>query len=99
MTTPVNSKSAPKVPSAKMLKLAVPFLGVLGALQGADPNIVSTALVGATRGLDMTGGLVALAASISTLALAASVDHDRLVGGPSRPPPGAHGRISFRGCW
>ncbi len=73
MTTPVNSKSAPKVSSAKMLKLAVPFLGVLGALQGADPNIASTALVGATRGLDMTGGLVALAASISTLALAASV--------------------------
>ncbi len=73
MTTPVNSKSAPKVPSAKILKLAVPFLGVLGALQGADPNIASTALVGATRGLDMTGGLVALAASISTLALAASV--------------------------
>ncbi len=73
MTTPVNSKSAPKVSSAKILKLAVPFLGVLGALQGADPNIASTALVGATRGLDMTGGLVALAASISTLALAASV--------------------------
>ncbi len=73
MTTPVNSKSTPKVPSAKMLKLAVPFLGVLGALQGADPNIASTALVGATRGLDMAGGLVALAASISTLALAASV--------------------------
>jgi len=61
------------VPGAKRLKLAVPFLGVLGAIQGADPNIASTALVGATRGLDMSGGLVALAASISTLALAASV--------------------------
>ena len=68
-----NATKAAKVPSAKILKLAVPFLGVLGALQGADPNIASTALVGATRGLSMEGGLVALAASISTLALAASV--------------------------
>jgi len=73
--SPKSTQSAKpaKVPSAKILKLAVPFLGVLGALQGADPNIASTALVGATRGLSMEGGLVALAASISTLALAASV--------------------------
>ena len=53
--------------------LAIPLLGVLGALQGADPNIAATALVGASRGLGMTGGLAALAASISTLALAATV--------------------------
>ena len=52
--------------------LAVPLLGVLAALQGADPNIAATALVGASRGLGMTGGLAALAASISTIALAAT---------------------------
>ena len=34
--------------------LAIPLLGVLGALQGADPNIAATALVGASRGLDST---------------------------------------------
>ena len=50
--------------------LALAFLGVLAALQGSDPNIASTALVGAARGLDM--GSTSLAASISTLALAAT---------------------------
>ncbi|MEP6561742.1 MAG: MFS transporter, partial [Nakamurella sp.] len=45
----------------------------MAAIQGADPNIASTALVGVSRGLDMAGGLLALAASISTLALSASV--------------------------
>lgn len=49
------------------------LLGVLAGLQGADPNVASTALVGAGRGLDMSGDLLALAASISTLALSASV--------------------------
>ena len=49
------------------------LLGLMGAVQGTDPNIASTALVGASRGLGMTGGLVALAASISTLALSATV--------------------------
>lgn len=49
------------------------LLGLMAAVQGTDPNIASTALVGASRGLDMTGGLLALAASISTLALSASV--------------------------
>lgn len=49
------------------------LLGLMAAVQGTDPNIASTALVGASRGLDMTGGLLALAASISTLALSATV--------------------------
>jgi hypothetical protein len=53
MSTSTKKSKPAKVPSAKMLKLAVPFLGVLGALLGADPNIASTALVGATRGLSM----------------------------------------------
>ena len=46
------------------------FLGVVAAIQGTDPNIASTALVGAARGLDLTN--TSLAASISTLALAAT---------------------------
>jgi MFS family permease len=54
-------------------RLAIPFLGVLAAVQGSAPNIASTALVGASRGLDMVGGDQALAASVQTLAIAASV--------------------------
>lgn len=52
---------------------AIPFLGILGAVQGSAPNIASTALVGAGRGLDMSGSTLALAASMQTLAIAASV--------------------------
>ncbi len=52
---------------------AIPLLGVMAAVQAADPNVANTALVGASRGLDMSGGLLALAASISTLTLSASV--------------------------
>ena len=54
-------------------RLAVPLLGVLAAVQGAAPNIAATALVGASRGLDMVGGQQALGASMQTLAIAASV--------------------------
>ncbi len=57
----------------KVSALAVPFLGFLGAVQGSAPNIASTALVGASRSLDMTGGTQALAASMQTLAIAATV--------------------------
>ena len=53
--------------------LAVPLLGILAAVQGSAPNIAATALVGASRGLDMVGGDQALAASMQTLAIAASV--------------------------
>lgn len=53
-------------------KAAIPLLGFLAAIQGVDPNVANTALVGATRGLNMSGSTVSLAASISTLALAAS---------------------------
>ena len=52
--------------------LAVPFLGLLGAIQGACPNIASTALVGASRDLGMVGSTQALAASLQTLAIAAT---------------------------
>src|SRR5664280_1381389 len=54
-------------------KLVVPFLGLLGAVQGSCPNIASTALVGASRSLHMAGSTQALAASVQTLAIAATV--------------------------
>lgn len=71
-TTPPAGASAaqPAQNPVKKPALALAFLGVLAALQGTDPNIASTALVGAARGLDM--GSTSLAASISTLALAAT---------------------------
>ena len=56
-----------------MSKLAVPFLGFLGAVQGSCPNIASTALVGASRSLHMAGSTQALAASVQTMAIAATV--------------------------
>lgn len=56
----------------KVSKFAVPFLGLLGAVQGTCPNIASTALVGASKALDMQGSTLALAASVQTLAVAAS---------------------------
>lgn len=45
----------------------------MAAIQGTAPNINSTALVSLTRDLGMSGGEVALAASIQTIAIAASV--------------------------
>ena len=53
--------------------LALSLLGVIAAIQGSGPNISSTALVGASRGLDMVAGTQAIAASAQTLAIAASV--------------------------
>ena len=52
--------------------LALVYLGLLASIQGADPNIASTALLSAGKDLQF-GGLDALAASVSTLALAATV--------------------------
>ncbi|MFM7509743.1 MAG: MFS transporter [Actinomycetota bacterium] len=57
----------------KFMGAAVPFLGILAAIQGTCPNIASTALVGASKSLDMAGSTQALAASVQTLAVAASV--------------------------
>ncbi len=53
--------------------LAVPFLGVLASLQSIDPTVANTALVKAGAALQMQGSTLALAASISTLAQAATV--------------------------
>ncbi|SKA80539.1 Major Facilitator Superfamily protein [Agreia bicolorata] len=67
----ISSTSATTVRRAS--PLAIPLLGFLAAIQGSAPNIAATALVGASRGLDMVGGSQALAASVQTLAIAASV--------------------------
>lgn len=74
----------PQAPPAPILspgraRAGLVLLGLMAAAQGTDPNIASTALVGASRGPDMTGGLLALAASISTPALSASVISTGLV--------------------
>ena len=53
--------------------LAIPLLGYFAGVEGAAPNIASTALVGASRSLHMTGSTQALAASMQTLAIAATV--------------------------
>jgi hypothetical protein len=52
--------------------LALVFLGLLAGIQSADPGISSTALISAGKDLAF-GGLDGLAASVSTLALAATV--------------------------
>jgi MFS family permease len=67
MTTEAKTKNPP------FIKLAIPLLGILGGVQGVDPNIAATALPEASKALSMQGDLQALAASVSTLALAASV--------------------------
>ena len=46
-TTP--AAATPAQNPVKKPTLALAFLGVLGAIQGSDPNIASTALVGAAR--------------------------------------------------
>lgn len=54
-------------------KLAVPFLGLLAGIQTVDPLISSVALVKASDTLNFSPSVMALAASVSTLALAATV--------------------------
>lgn len=59
--------------SPRLIAVAIPFLGIMAAIQGAGPAINSTALITLSRDLNMAGGEVALAASIQTLFVAASV--------------------------
>ncbi len=59
--------------SAKVSALAVPLLGLFAGIQSADPIINTNALVKASRALEMSSGVETLAASVSTLALAATV--------------------------
>lgn len=57
----------------KVSALAVPLLGFFAAVQGAAPNVASTMLVDASKALHMSGSTQALAASMQTLAIAATV--------------------------
>jgi MFS family permease len=72
-TPAANTPAASAVKAPKSIKFAIPLLGIMGAIQGTSPNINSTALVSLTRDLNMQGGQVALAASIQTISVAASV--------------------------
>ncbi len=71
MATTTPASSAAKAP--KLIGFAIPLLGIMAAVQGSAPNINSTALVSLSRDLNMAGGQVALAASIQTIAIAATV--------------------------
>ncbi len=68
-TSPAVQEKSP----AKSPTLAVAFLGVLAGIQLIDPAVANIAIVEASKSLNMSGSVVALAASISTLALAATV--------------------------
>jgi MFS family permease len=71
MTDTSSAATAKKIVAASAI--AVPFVGFTAGMQGASANIGSTALVSASRHLDMSGGTQALAASVQTLAIAATV--------------------------
>ena len=60
-------------PTAWTRRLAVPYLGVIAGLQWIDPVVASMVLLKAANSLHMKGAMLPLAASISTLALAATV--------------------------
>ena len=66
--------SSATTPTAKAgsTTLALMFLGLLAAIQSADPGITATALISAGKDLKF-GGLDGLAATVSTLMLAATV--------------------------
>ncbi len=57
----------------KISRLTVPYLGILASLQLIDPSVANIALVKASDALQMHGSVLALGASVSTLAQAASV--------------------------
>ncbi len=64
--------SAIAAPPQRSTLIPLAYLGLLAGVQGSDPNIASTALLSASNALHM-GTLDAIAASISTLMLAATV--------------------------
>ncbi|MBU3701576.1 MAG: MFS transporter [Acidimicrobiia bacterium] len=76
MTETTGSRAASTSTSPSVLEvsaIAVPFVGLIAGIEGAATNISSTALVSASRALHMSGGTQALAASVLTLAIAATV--------------------------
>jgi MFS family permease len=69
----VDADRSDRAPTAQRSGLIVTVLGLLAAIQIADPFISSVALVRASDGLDFTAAQQSLAAGISTFALAATV--------------------------
>lgn len=70
---PEVRRPAAEAPVRGAWSAAVLLLGVLGAIQTADPVVAALGLVRATEALGLSADGQALAASISTLALAATV--------------------------
>ena len=70
-----TTTTAPKAATetARNPLIAIIFLRLVGGLQLVDPAVANTAIVEAGKDLGMTGSALALAGSISTLALAATV--------------------------
>jgi MFS family permease len=66
-----KSSSTVTVPETGYRRGAVMLLGLIGAIQVADPIVSSLALVKASDELNFTASIQALAAGVSTLALAA----------------------------
>lgn len=60
-------------PAQHGYRFAIPFLGILAAVQGSAPFVASTSLVSVTKDLNLSKGEIALAASMLTLATAATV--------------------------
>lgn len=71
-STQTDASTQPTISSRHAMGLAA-LLGVFAGIQGADPGIASTALLTSSRALHMTSATQALASSISTLMLAATV--------------------------
>jgi MFS family permease len=67
-----TTASASSVPAEGFRKAAVILLGLIGAIQVADPLISSLALAKASDELNFTASQASMAAGISTLALAAT---------------------------
>ncbi|MFL0791099.1 MAG: MFS transporter [Prochlorococcus sp.] len=65
--------TATRTPDLRVSPLTVPYLGMLASLQLIDPSGANIALVKASDALQMHGPTLALGASVSTLAQAASV--------------------------
>ena len=68
-----SPNSSPALKATRTAALAVPVLGIMGAIQGSAPNIASSALVSVSRDLGMTGAQTTLTASVQTMLIAATV--------------------------
>jgi MFS family permease len=72
-SAPPQPPKASVAPAGAVSKAAIYVLGLVGGLQMVDPSIANIVLVPVGKDLHFSGSQAALAASISTLALAATV--------------------------